>query len=297
MGVVGVLACSHLAEKLGAEQIGELPAREHFDLQEVTVQHGMMQPPRYPRTRLYRWRNPAGADLVLLLAEAQPQTRGYALCEEIVTRALELGVGQVVTFAAMATPSEPTAPSRVHGMATDPALLERAKDLGVELLEEGAVSGMNGVLLAAARARELPGLCLLGEFPYYASGVPQPKAAAAVLRCFARLAGVDLDLSELDRQAEEIEARLVALLERLQREAAERGGELEGEEEVAEDRGEEPATPMSRLDAATLAEIEALFSEAERDRQRALELKALLDRHGVFREFEDRFLDLFKHGE
>jgi hypothetical protein len=39
--------------------------------------------------------------------------------------------------------------------------------------------------------------------------------------------------------------------------------------------------------------IENLFREAAEDRQVAYKLKAELDAHGLFRDYEDRFLDLF----
>jgi hypothetical protein len=40
--------------------------------------------------------------------------------------------------------------------------------------------------------------------------------------------------------------------------------------------------------------IEQLFEHARRDRSGAYELKRELDRLDVYREYEDRFLDLFK---
>ena len=57
---------------------------------------------------------------------------------------------------------------------------------------------------------------------------------------------------------------------------------------------DEPAEQLSALDRTR---IEELFREASADRSRAYELKAELDRLGVFQEFEDRFLDLFKSSE
>jgi hypothetical protein len=40
--------------------------------------------------------------------------------------------------------------------------------------------------------------------------------------------------------------------------------------------------------------IERLFEQAGKDRSKAFELKQELDRLGVFKDYEDRFLDLFK---
>lgn len=316
MGAVGVLAAAYLQRQLRMESLGEVPPERYFDPSEVEVEQGLLLPRRYPRTTLSRWRNPDGPDLLLVLSEAQPQARGFALCQELIDRAQALGVERVVTFAAMASPQDPRAPSLVHATATDPRILSEARQAEAEPLDDGAISGMNGLLLAAAQACRLPGLCLLGEFPYFASQIPQPKAAAAVLRCFSRLFGLQLDLDELDQDALAVEERLTDLMERLLAQSlALRGvddagsdvgpaadGEMTDRETDGGDMREpnrRAATPepLDRLDPAALAQIEALFSEVERDRSRALELKALLDRNGVFASYEDRFLDLFRHGE
>lgn len=50
-------------------------------------------------------------------------------------------------------------------------------------------------------------------------------------------------------------------------------------------------------DALARSGIEELFAEAARDRAKASQLKAELDRHGLFKEYEDRFLDLWKRAE
>ncbi len=66
--------------------------------------------------------------------------------------------------------------------------------------------------------------------------------------------------------------------------------------ETAED--ERPAPP-SRETAGGLSDedssrVEDLFLQAATDRAKAFELKTELDRLGVFRHYEDRFLSLFK---
>jgi hypothetical protein len=43
--------------------------------------------------------------------------------------------------------------------------------------------------------------------------------------------------------------------------------------------------------------IEELFDEVSRDRSKAYELKRELDRLEVFKDYEDRFLDLFKKSD
>ncbi|MCD6583255.1 MAG: hypothetical protein J7K71_01010, partial [Candidatus Omnitrophica bacterium] len=50
----------------------------------------------------------------------------------------------------------------------------------------------------------------------------------------------------------------------------------------------------TKLPQSAREKIEALFKEAKKDISKARELKEELDRWSVYREYEDRFLDLFR---
>lgn len=303
MGVVGFGAAAHLVNALQAQPVAEVQPRGFFDIERVEVARGVLQKVRLPRTVFHAWRDPAGRrDLLVLLGEAQPQGRGYEYCEEVVRTARGLGVERVLTFAAMAAVIDPRAEPRVLAVtAPDDSLHDELRQANVEVLEEGEIGGLNGVLLAAAAAEGLPGIGLLGEFPYFATSLPNPKASRAVVGAFSRLAGIPVDLTALDQQAAEVEKGLIELLDRLEHEAeeaseAEAAAAEEDEDETVELVDEVPGAPEG-LSRDVRARIETLFERARHDRQAALELKAELDRQGVFKKYEDRFLDLFKRGE
>lgn len=299
MGGVAKIAGRYLAEQLQAETVAEIAPDDYFDLQGVKIHKGLVQKTDLPHSRLLAWHNPGqGPDLLILDADSQPSQRGLGFCENILTMAQDQGVERVLTFAAMATQSHPSAPSHVLATATEAALLAEIQQAGLTVLTEGQILGLNGVLLAAAAMRGIPAACLLGEFPYYASSIPNPKASAAILRSFEKLTGIGVDLGTLDKQAAEIEAQLTPQVERLQQ-LQQSLPAPEQEQEAAEESWSLDSSFFDDddLDAGTQARIEELFAKAATDRKVALELKALLDRHGVFKRFEDRFLDLFKSAE
>lgn len=306
MGAVAQIAGTYLVQKLEAEQMSEIPAQEFFDPQSVPVRSGIMQQAALPKNLFFGWKNPTGGrDLVVFLGEKQPGQQGYRYCEKLIDTAMDLQVERVFTFAAMATPIHPESDPRVFGACTEQEMLESARESGVEVLGEGEISGLNGVFVSLAALRGFRGACLLGEFPYFASAVPNPKASAAVLRVFSRMSGIDLDLSDIDSQARAMEQNLTQLLNQLQQAAGKQSEEEPSEFEMsARSGGEEPQEEQEGggeqrppLDPEAQARIEALFEQARKDRSKALELKAELDRHGLFKEYEDRFLDLFKRGE
>src|SRR5262249_21768931 len=131
------------------------------------------------------------------------------------------------TFAAMATPMHPEHPSRVFGAATDPESLAELRRLELEVLEDGQIGGLNGVLLGVAAGSDLRGGCLLGEMPHIFHQLPFPKASLAVLEAFTTLAKIEIDLSELSEQAKEVEHKLGELLEKV-KEALEDQPDQEG---------------------------------------------------------------------
>lgn len=297
MGHVALNAGIYLLSKLGMTEVAEFETGELFDIEAVEVKGGIIHPVRRPRSRFYLWADPEKQhDLLVFVGEAQPPAGKYPFCRRVVSFARELGVERVFTFAAMATQMHPEHNSRVFGAATDPANLDDLKRLELEILEDGHIGGLNGVLLGAAAEAGLHGSCLLGEMPHIFAQVPFPKASLAILEAFTQFAGIDIDLGELAEKARAVEEQLGEILAQVE----ERYGEGKRQEEAA-DEGEfdeeadepEPEKP-TRRDALARRRIEELFEAAAQDRSKAFELKQELDRVGLFKEYEDRFLDLFK---
>jgi hypothetical protein len=67
---------------------------------------------------------------------------------------------------------------------------------------------------------------------------------------------------------------------------------------VEDDADTAPNRPKNRKrNPLTRSASKMLFERAVKDRSKAFELKQELDRLGVFKDYEDRFLDLFKKAE
>jgi len=239
-----------------------------------------------------------GKRVTVFVGESQPSSGAYAFAHELLDHVREMGIDRVVTFASMATQLHPSEDPSVFGAATQAGLIEDLIKLEVKVLAEGQVGGLNGVLLGAAAERGIPGVCLLGEIPFFAAQIPNPKATKAVLDAFSLLSGIDINLEELGEHAAKIDQVLLQMLERMQagQAAQEEGAEVpEFEANAGEPKAAEPA--RKGLDLATREKIERLFEAARKDRAQGVGLKQELDRLGVFSQYENRFLDLFKRAE
>jgi uncharacterized protein len=292
MGHVAISAGYYLMAKLGMHIVAEFPAHELFDVEHVEVKNGLIRPGQLPRSRFFVWNDPSGKhDILLFIGEAQPPRGRTVFCHRLVEFAKLAGVERVYTFAAMATQMHPAAESRLFVAATDQECLDELTQMNLEVLEDGHIGGLNGVLLGVAAESGLRGACLLGEMPHIFAQLPYPKASLAVLKAFTEIAGLTLDLTELATQAREVQEKLGELLAQMER-AMEQGEDSEAEEETAKsESGDEEGVSFTAEDEKR---IERLFEQARQSRSSAYELKRELDRLGVYRDYEDRFLDLFK---
>jgi predicted ATP-grasp superfamily ATP-dependent carboligase len=70
------------------------------------------------------------------------------------------------------------------------------------------ISGLNGLLLGAAKERGIDGICLLGEVPVYATRIQNPMAALAIVNDLIRIMGISIDTDELEQLARETRQRM-----------------------------------------------------------------------------------------
>lgn len=290
MGNVAVTAVVYLLSKLKMRQIGEFDARDLFELDEAEVEGGLIRAAHLPRSRLFLAEGVApGRDIVVFLGEAQPPTGKLALSSRLIAAARKLNVTRVCCFAAMVSDLKPSDRSRVYGIATDEAGLRDLRREGVAVMTSGRITGLNGVLLAAAAEQGLPGVGLLGEMPVLAPHLPYPSASAAVLRSFSAMAGIPLELDELERYGRRMQEQLSDAYQTALKALRDAGPEAAEEEPArpAPETAEGPSDEDTRR-------VEELFLQAAKDRAKAFELKTELDRLGLFRQYEDRFLGLFK---
>lgn len=308
MGNVAAIAGGYLVRKLGLQPMGVVPLINHVDLNHVGVRSGVVERPHLPRGLLFRTpEDHIGRPLIVFLAEAQPSRKGYAFVHNLLDQLRDEQIDRVFTFASLASAIHPSEEPGVTTAVTTSNLLDELADFGISPASDGRIGGLNGLLLGAAGERELDGACLLAEIPFYAARVPNFRAARSVLSAFGDITGIDIDFAELNQRVDAGEEAMLRMFEQVQaaQEAASEtnelfDAELEDAPEDADARDGGPTADEEHddgLDADVRAEIERRFHAAAADRDVAFDLKTELDRLGVFDEYEDRFLDLFRSSD
>lgn len=291
MGEVAFKAVSYLVSKLEAVEFAEIAAEGIFYLTTSVVQEGVLSLPSLPFSKFYYVKDRSGKrDLILFVSNAQPdlaKAEGY--CEKIISIVRGFKVKMVVSFAAMPQAIDHMHSPNVWFVSTSKELNNNLKRLSLNLLSEGQISGMNGLFLGIAKRAGFEGICLLGEVPLYTIQIENPRASCAVLEALSRILNIKIELAGLMEDVQIMENQINKLLEHLN--VIPTVGPID-EDDI--EKIKKSLTQLTKLPISVKEKIEQLFIQAEADIARANELKAELDKWNVYREYEDRFFDLFK---
>lgn len=308
MGEVAFKAAEYLVRSLKAEEFARVLPEDFFYLTSSIVQEGVLNLPELPHGIFYYWKNPASKragpgirqeitknlggkidvnDLIIFISNAQPDlAKADIYCERIIAFAKSMKIKMAISFAAMPQPIDHTQQSNVWVAATS---LDLAKKYNLNVLSEGQISGMNGLFLGAAKKEGIQGFCFLSEIPLYTIHIENPKATFMVLETLSKTFSIPVDLNNLIDQAHVLEEEINKLLDYLK--LGTPPGPI-GEEEI--EKIKKSLSQLTKLPVSVKERIEKLFVQAKMDISKANDLKVELDKWNVYKEYEDRFLDLFK---
>jgi proteasome assembly chaperone (PAC2) family protein len=212
IGDVALIVARYLERKLNFSRLAEIDASYFFDPTGVVVRENVVEAPHFPGSKFYYWKNEGGGnDVILFVGEDQPATKGYEMANCVLDVALNFQANRIYTFAAAVTRIHHTEQPKVWGVSTEHSLMEELRRH--DLVQRGnlQIAGLNGLLLGVAKERGVEGICLLGEVPMYATRMPNPMAALAVLSTLSRVLKIKVDTLELSQQAGETSERMKQL--------------------------------------------------------------------------------------
>src|SRR5207248_10709873 len=174
---------------------GSQATRPHVSLVEGTTRHL-----DWPDNGFFHAEIPGTDRDAVLLLGTEPNLRWRTFTGLVLDLAKDLGVELVVTLGSLLADVPHTRPAPITGAATDPALVEQ---MGLEPSRYEGPTGIVGVVHDACREAGIPSVSLWAAVPHYVSLAPSPRAALALVRRFAELLHVEIDLAELEEASEE----------------------------------------------------------------------------------------------
>ena len=216
IGNVGIITIETLRQAVQAEELGEIEPWDFFYPNKVVIQGGILTEMGFPGNKFY-YKRMAENDLLFFIGEEQPATResayaegkrAYEMANLVLDVAQKFSCKRIFTSGAAIAITHHTLQPKVWAVANQKALLSdlRRYDNTILMSEvegkgnQGSITGLNGLLIGAAKRRGIDGICLMGEIPDYLSRMPfpYPKASKAVLGTLAKIIGINIANNNLN---------------------------------------------------------------------------------------------------
>jgi predicted ATP-grasp superfamily ATP-dependent carboligase len=200
-GLAASTATASLLAAMPNELIATFDSDELIDFRArrptLRIVNGIDTELRWSAIRLFAATNRTGRSVVVL-AGPEPDMRWHRFTAEVVALASRLEVQIVIGLGAFPAPAPHTRPVRLVGTSTNSDLATRVGYLTATI---DVPSGVQGALEFAFGEAGIPAVGLWARVPHYASAMPYPAAAAALLDGLADLAELELDTSALHTAA------------------------------------------------------------------------------------------------
>lgn len=205
-------AVQALVSAWGAEPLADIDPEQFTDFATIRPMVRLTPEGRrsivWPGVQMWHARTP-GSDVILILGP-EPSLRWRMFCDQIVSVAERYDASMLITLGALLADVPHTRPVHLIGTATDEDLIERY-DLRRSTYE--GPTGIVGVLHDACSDAGIASVSLWAAVPAYASQVPSPKAAAALIERAAEIIGTPPPTASLEHAVTEYEDRIDQLVE------------------------------------------------------------------------------------
>ena len=263
-----------LIEAWSATPLAEINPEDFTDFAStrpvVRLKDGVTRTIVWPTVTMWHASTP-GSDVILVLGP-EPSLRWRLFTEQILSVASHFDASMMISLGALLADVPHNKPIQLIGTASDSNMIER---FDLQRSQYEGPTGILGVLLDACNEASLPSASLWAAVPAYASKIPSPKAAAALISRAGEIIGTPAPIGLLQQAIEAYERRvnqivdededLAAYVERLDSSGE---GDYEDDEDEDEDDGQmsfDFDEDNAEVSAASLAdEVEQFLRDQEK---------------------------------
>ncbi len=200
VGLVGAMAGSYIIEKLGMEYIGTV---ESDFFPPITAVHDGV--PMFP-SRIYKSEK---LKLVLFMAEFQIPINGIRqLAQEMLSFAKKYSISGMVSVGGIPS-NKPT--ENIY-VVSNGDIGKISSQTGISSMGDGLIAGVSASLLNYSKDYGISATDILVEIN---PSIMDPKYAELAITGLNKLLGIDIDLSELHKEAKIVEAKIREMLKKI----------------------------------------------------------------------------------
>jgi uncharacterized protein len=206
VGLVGVIAASHLIDELALTEVAYLNSNMLPPL--IVLHEGLP----HSSIRIF-----AGQDILLAVSEVPiPTDVIYPIMDALINWGKSKNVKMMISLSGIPIQDrQDVTELKSFAAASNAEALKTAQEKGLEILTEGYMVGPQAVVLQRAAEAGTSALTLLAQCFY---NYPDPEAAAEVLKELAKITGLKVNVAKLLEKGEEIRLRARDVMKRTQQE-------------------------------------------------------------------------------
>ncbi len=202
-GLVGPMAISYIIEKLSMKYIGYIESSKFPPLIAIHADKPM------PPVRIYANDK---AKIVTILAEfAIPIDVTYDLAHELYDFVKSSGITEIVSIGGIPSASQNIESGTVFAITSTDDMKGEVKKAGLKQVGEGVATGVSALMMVNAVNDGLSDVNVLVPVD---PNVLNPKYAEAAIVAINKLINLKVDVSDLEKEAKEVETKVRELLKR-----------------------------------------------------------------------------------
>ncbi len=311
LGLVGRYITNYLICELKAQVFAEIELEDYISFHNLIVEKGIIYSAPQLKDKIY-FLHTELYDFILFYSDFEPSPQCYTkLANDILNFLLKFDISFIITFNSLPTNILHTDKPNLYLATTTSStkVLPVLQKLNLPKLEFGVIEGMNGIFLSVAKEMGINSICIFSEIPFYTLDMYNPQSAKEILFLLKGIFDFKLSFDKLYQDIKLMDEHLRTTFNELNQKAQrlfsqfyqlkKQYGKKLDQDDIFEPSAdgitfEELKKQIKfSLPESAKNKINQLFKLAKENIEYAKQLKEELDRWGVYKEYEDKFLSLF----
>ena len=211
----------YLIKKLPARKFAEMPLDRYHVFQvpgqlslrpEIKIENGLLKEYVLPRNEFFYWVNPHSEHDLILYLGTEPNTNWEEYAENILNLAADFGVARIYVLGGVLDKTPHTKEAGVFCACSSKELRQEMMKYAMQSSNYEGPGSFSITMLHLSQQRKMPFVSIIARSTYYPEFnvvIPRnPKAIKAVALRLDSLLHLNLDISDLDQEADELEVKL-----------------------------------------------------------------------------------------
>ncbi len=211
----------YLVKKLKAKKFAEMPLDRYHVFQvpgqlslrpQIKIADGLLKQHVFPRNEFFYWVDPHSAHDLILYLGTEPNTNWEEYAENILNLAADYSASRIYVLGGVLDKTPHTREAGVFCACTSKELRQEMLKYNMQSSNYEGPGSFSITMLHLAQKRKMPMVSIIARATYYPEFnivIPRnPKAIKAVVLRLNDLFHLNLDMSDIDQEADELEVKL-----------------------------------------------------------------------------------------